>query len=130
MVEKYRDERGRVREHPVGTNAFQLAADEWKRSSRIVLTRYPGYRDEALPLASGPSPTLKVPQLDRIEVQILEEPLPRMLAFQSGELDQIDVPRALHERVFDGTALKAGMRRAASVISVAWNPRCSSSTST
>jgi ABC-type transport system substrate-binding protein len=107
VVEKYRDERGRVREHPVGTNAFQLAADEWKRSSRIVLTRYPGYRDEALPLASGPSPTLKVPQLDRIEVQILEEPLPRMLAFQSGELDQIDVPRALHERVFDGTALKA-----------------------
>ena len=51
-----------MREHPVGTNAFQLAADEWKRSSRIVLTRYPGYRDEALPLASGPSPTLKVPQ--------------------------------------------------------------------
>ncbi|MBL8309017.1 MAG: hypothetical protein JNL19_01205 [Burkholderiales bacterium] len=106
VIERYRDERGRVREHPIGTNAFQLAATEWKRSSRIVLTRYSGYRDEALPLASGLSPTLKVPQLDRIEVQILEESLPRMLAFQSGELDKVDVPRDMHGRLFDGTTLK------------------------
>lgn len=106
VIEKYRDERGRVRERPVGTNAFQLAADEWKRSSRIVLVRYPGYREEAMPLASGPSPALRVPQLDRVEVQILEESLPRMLAFQSGELDKVDVPRDMHGRMFDGITLK------------------------
>jgi oligopeptide transport system substrate-binding protein len=106
VIEKYRDERGRVRERPVGTNAFQLIQSEWKRSSRIVLERFPGYREESLPLAAGPSPTLRVPQLDRIEVQILEEPLPRVLAFQSGELDQVDIPRSLHERVFNGATLK------------------------
>ncbi len=106
VIEKHRDERGRVREHPIGTNAFRLAASEWQRSGRIVLVRNPAYRDEMLPLANGPSPTLKVPQLDRIEVQILEEPLPRMLAFQSGALDQLDIPRSLHERLFDGITLK------------------------
>lgn len=106
VIEKHRDERGRVREHPIGTNAFQLVASEWKRSSRIVLERFPGYRQEAMPLAGGPSPTLRVPQLERIEVQILEEALPRMLAFQSGELDKVDVPRDMHGRMFDGITLK------------------------
>ena len=106
VIEKYRDERGRVREHPVGTNAYQLVASEWKRSSRIVLEKYPGYREEMMPLAGGASPTLRVPQIDRIEVNVLEESLPRVLAFQSGELDKVDVPRDLHERMFNGITLK------------------------
>jgi len=106
VVEKYHDERFRVREHPVGTNAFQLIPSEWKRSSRIVLGKNPGYRVETLPLAGGVASTLRVPQIDRIEVSILEESLPRLLAFQSGELDKVDVPRDLHERMFNGTQLK------------------------
>ena len=106
VIEKYRDERGRVREHPVGTNAYQLIPSEWKRSSRIVLGKNPAYRDETMPLAGGATSALRVPQIDRIEVSILEESLPRILAFQSGELEQVDVPRDLHERMFNGNALK------------------------
>ena len=106
VIEKYRDERGRVREHPVGTNAYQLIQREWKRSSRIVLGKNPTYREETMPLAGGAASTLRVPQIERIEVSILEESLPRLLAFQSGELDQIDVPRDLHERMFNGNQLK------------------------
>ena len=106
VIEKYRDERGRVREHPIGTNAYQLIPSEWKRSSRIVLGKNPAYRDETMPLAGGATSALRVPQIDRIEVSILEESLPRILAFQSGELEQVDVPRDLHERMFNGNALK------------------------
>ena len=106
VIEKYRDERGRVREHPVGTNAYQLVPSEWKRSSRIVLGKNPTYREETMPLAGGAASTLRVPQIDRIEVNIIEESLPRLLAFQSGELDKVDVPRDLHDRMFNGTVLK------------------------
>ena len=106
VIEKYRDERGRVREHPVGTNAYQLIRSEWKRSSRIVLGKNPTYREETLPLPGGAESTLRVPQIDRIDVSILEESLPRVLAFQSGELEQVDVPRDLHERMFNGNTLK------------------------
>ena len=107
VIEKYRDERGRVREHPVGTNAYQLLAPEWKRSSRIVLGKNPTYGEEFMPLAGGTTSTQRVPQIDRIEVNVLEESLPRVLAFQSGELEQVDVPRDLHERMFNGNTLKA-----------------------
>ena len=106
VIEKYRDERGRVREHPIGTNAYQLIQSEWKRSSRIVLGKNPTYREETVPLVGGATSTLRVPQIDRIEVSILEESLPRLLAFQSGELAQVDVPRDLHERMFNGNTLK------------------------
>jgi oligopeptide transport system substrate-binding protein len=106
VIEKYRDERGRVREHPVGTNAYQLVAAEWKRSSKIVLVKNPTYREEFLPLVGGATSTQRVPAVERIELNVLEESLPRLLAFQSGELDKVDVPRELHERMFNGNTLK------------------------
>ena len=41
VVERYGDE---IMAHPVGTGPFRLA--EWRRSSRMVFERNPGYRDE------------------------------------------------------------------------------------
>jgi oligopeptide transport system substrate-binding protein len=107
VVEKYRDERNRVREFPVGTNAYQLAKDEWKRSSRIVLTKNPNYREEFAPLADGTFSKQRTPLAERIEISIIEESLPRVLAFQSGEIDAMAVPLSMHDRMFDGTKLKA-----------------------
>jgi oligopeptide transport system substrate-binding protein len=107
VVEKYRDERNRVRENPVGTNAYQLAKNEWKRSSRIVLVANPNYREEYLPLDNGSVSTQRVPAIPRIEISVIEEALPRVLAFQSGELDVLDVPLDLHDRMFEGVKLKA-----------------------
>ncbi len=98
VVEAYGD---RVGEHPVGTAAFMLKRDEWRRSSRIVLVKNPAYRDEFYKEeAPADRPDLqqlanrlkgrKLPMIDRLEVAIIEEPQPRWLAFMSEEADFIE----------------------------------------
>ena len=98
VVERYGPEIGA---HPVGTGAFRLA--EWKRSSRIVLEKNPNFREEyyeADPPADDPlSQKLyaqmkgkRIPQIDRVEVSIIEESQPRYLAFLNDELDWIGLP--------------------------------------
>jgi len=98
VVERYGDEIGA---HPVGTGPFRLA--EWRRSSRIVLERNPGFREEyyeAEPPADDPiSQQLyaqckgkRLPMVDRVEVSIIEESQPRWLAFLDNELDWINLP--------------------------------------
>ena len=89
-------------EHPIGTNAFKLA--QWKRSSRIVLERNPGYREhvyaEEAPEGDASKQAIaaklkgrRLPMIDRVEVYIIEEQQPRWLAFLNGEHDLItEVP--------------------------------------
>jgi ABC-type transport system substrate-binding protein len=97
VVEFYGD---KIMEHPVGTNAFRLA--EWRRSSRIVLEKNPNFRDvryaetappEADPRVKGEVAALqgrKLPMVDRVEIDIIEEAQPRWLAFLRGEFDVIE----------------------------------------
>jgi len=98
VVEKYGNDIGA---HPVGTGAFRLA--EWKRSSRIVLVKNETFREEyfdAEPPADDPlSQQLhaemkgkRLPQVDRVEISIIEEAQPRWLAFLNKEIDWINVP--------------------------------------
>jgi ABC-type transport system substrate-binding protein len=99
VVEFYGD---RITEHPVGTGPFRLAA--WKRASKIVLERNPGYRevhyDEEAPpgdaMAQAAVAALqgkRLPLVDRVEISIIEETQPRWLAFLNGEHELIeDVP--------------------------------------
>jgi ABC-type transport system substrate-binding protein len=98
VVEKYG---GEIGAHPVGTGAFRLA--EWKRSSRIVLVKNENFREvyfEAEPPANDPlSQQLyaemkgkRIPQLDRVEVSIIEASQPRWLAFLNNETDWVNVP--------------------------------------
>ena len=86
-------------ERPVGTNAFKLA--QWKRSSRIVLERNPGYREDRYAEEAPEGDAVKqaiaaklkgrrLPMIDRVEVYIVEEPQPRWLAFLNAEHDMID----------------------------------------
>ena len=73
----------------MGTGAFRLA--EWRRSSRIVLERNPGYREvfydeeaPADPRSQAIAAQLKgrrMPMLDRVEIAIIEESQPRWLSF-------------------------------------------------
>jgi ABC-type transport system substrate-binding protein len=109
VVEKYGSDIGA---HPVGTGAFRLA--EWKRSSRIVLVKNENFREEyyeAEPPAADPlSQRLyaelkgkRIPQLDRVEIAIIEESQPRWLAFLNNELDWINLPYE-----FINTVLPAG----------------------
>ncbi len=96
VIEHYGD---RAMEHPVGTGPFRLA--EWRRASRIVLEKNPGYREEFYneeapaddPLAQAAAAALKgrkLPMIDRVEIAIIEENQPRWLAFLNGEHDIIE----------------------------------------
>jgi ABC-type transport system substrate-binding protein len=95
-IEGYPD---KTMEHPVGTNAYRLA--EWRRSSRIVLERNPGFREEyykeEAPADDAEAQAFaaklggrRLPMVDRVEVYIIEEAQPRWLAFLNAEHDLID----------------------------------------
>jgi ABC-type transport system substrate-binding protein len=86
-------------EHPVGTGPYRLA--EWRRSSRIVLERNPGFReqyyDATPPAHDARSQAIaarlagkRLPLIDRVEVSIVEESQPRLLGFLNGEHDWIE----------------------------------------
>jgi oligopeptide transport system substrate-binding protein len=112
VVEKYRDERNRIRENPVGTGAFMLG--QWKRSSRIELVRNPTYREDRVPTPvsdedkkiAQTTAGKRVPIVDRIVISVIEESLSRILAFQSGEADRVEVRRDVVERVLTNNVLK------------------------
>ena len=112
VVERYRDASNRVAEHPVGTGPYRLA--EWRRSQRIVLESNPAWRDVRYPAPSAPedAPIAKgltgrrLPLVPRVEIAIIEEPQPRLLAFESGEIDMVDLPGDLAPNVLDGDRLK------------------------
>jgi ABC-type transport system substrate-binding protein len=99
VVEMYGAEIGA---HPVGTGPFRLA--EWKRSSKIVLEKNPNFRETYFDAELPPESDVigrqlyaemkgkRLPQLDRIEVYIIEESQPRWLAFLNNELDWINAP--------------------------------------
>jgi len=85
--------------HPVGTGPFVLGA--WRRASRIVLERNPGYRErtyDAEPNADDAEGQAwlkkfkgrRLPMLDRVEIGIVEQNQPRWLAFLNGEADFIE----------------------------------------
>ena len=117
VVELYGD---RVTEHPVGTGPYRLAS--WRRSSRIVLERNPGFREklhDADPPADDAALTQqaarlrgrRLPLIDRVEVSIIEESQPRWLAFLQGELDCLAVPIDLMDRAAPGGQLAPFLAR-------------------
>jgi ABC-type transport system substrate-binding protein len=89
----------KMMEHPVGTGPFRLAF--WKRSSKMIFERNPGYREEYYDASPAPDDQRgqevlaankgkRMPMVDRVEVYIVEEPQPRWLAFLNGEHDLIE----------------------------------------
>jgi ABC-type transport system substrate-binding protein len=96
VVEFYGD---KIAEHPVGTGPFRLAA--WKRSSRIVLAKNPGYREvlyDEDPPADNPRLVAaaqqfkgkRLPLIDEVHISIIEEAQPRWLSFLNEEQDLMD----------------------------------------
>ncbi|WP_418318091.1 ABC transporter substrate-binding protein [Piscinibacter sakaiensis] len=93
VVEAYGD---RIMEHPVGSGPFRLAS--WRRSSKIVLERNPGFREQlfdAEPAADDDEGRTiaerlrgrRLPMIDRVEIAIIEESQPRWLSFLNEEFD-------------------------------------------
>ncbi len=112
----------RIGEHPVGTGPFRLA--QWRRSSRIVLERNPGYRERLW--ASEPAADdaegqaiaqrlrgRRLPLLDRVEIAIIEEAQPRWLSFLGGEADLMDrVPGEFTDIAMPGGVVAPNLARA------------------
>jgi ABC-type transport system substrate-binding protein len=115
VVDAYKDGSNRVMEHPVGTGPYRLA--QWTRGQKIVLEARPGYRDERYPtppagssaedlaVAKGYAGRL-VPLVGRIEISVLEEAQPRLLSFEQGDLDFLELPASLAGNVLEGPRLK------------------------
>jgi ABC-type transport system substrate-binding protein len=87
---------GQAMEHPVGTGPFRLS--HWRRSSRMVLDRNPAYREhvyDAEPNADDAEGQAllqrfkgrRLPMIDRVEINVIEESQPRWLSFLNAEAD-------------------------------------------
>jgi ABC-type transport system substrate-binding protein len=109
---------GDIRTRAVGTGPFRLR--EWKRGSRIVLDANPAYRPIRFPQSSNPADAALVhsmqgktlPQIKTVEVNIIDEDLPRVLQFEQGGLDYIIVRGEVANRLLaDGTLKPEYARR-------------------
>ena len=84
-----------IKSRPVGTGPYVLK--EWKRASRVVLEANPDYRVVHFPdNANARQRTLvqsmrgkTLPQIGRIEISIIEESQPNLLAFAQANLDYL-----------------------------------------
>ena len=110
VIEKYGDGTGRTMDHPVGTGPYRLK--EWRRGQKVVLEANPDYREEYFPEAPSDADTAtkamaaamkgrRLPQIGTIDVAIIEESNPRLLAFDRGDLDVLDVRYDLALKVAD-----------------------------
>ena len=103
--------------HPVGTGPYRLV--EWKRASRLVLDANPYYRTLAFPSSSDPDQRSLVasmkgkslPQIGRVEVSIIEESQPMILAFEQGSLDYLGLGGDDIRVVFEGDHLKPSLAK-------------------
>jgi len=110
VIEAYGDASGWAMANPVGTGPYRLAS--WRRGAQIVLEANPNYRDETFPESADPADReivasmrgKKLPIIGRIEISITEESNPRLLAFNSGALDYVNVPSDLADHVLDTSA--------------------------
>ena len=107
--------------HPVGTGPFRLA--QWRRASRIVLERNPGYRDvtyDAHPAADDAAGQAllarfkgrRLPMIDRVEIAVIENDQPRWLSFVNGDADFIDrVPESFIDIAMPGGKLARNLQK-------------------
>ncbi|MFO1282744.1 MAG: ABC transporter substrate-binding protein [Burkholderiales bacterium] len=106
-VEAYADASGWVMANPVGTGPYRLK--EWRRGQRIVLEANPSFRDERWPDSADPADRAlvskyrgkRLPLAGRVEISIIEENNPRLLAFEQGEVDYAAAPPDLVWNVLD-----------------------------
>jgi oligopeptide transport system substrate-binding protein len=110
VIEAYGDASGWAQANPVGTGPYTLK--EWRRGQKIVLEANPNYREETFPpppanadavarAAARAMAGKRMPQIGRVEVSIIEESNPALLAFNAGDLDVFNVPRDHALKVID-----------------------------
>jgi oligopeptide transport system substrate-binding protein len=93
VVEAYRDPGGRIMGNPVGVGPYRI--DKWVKGNRITLVANENYRDETFPTEGEAidADTLarnkgkKLPLIGNVDIRVIEEGNPRLLAFKEGSLD-------------------------------------------
>ncbi|MEP7083144.1 MAG: ABC transporter substrate-binding protein, partial [Betaproteobacteria bacterium] len=101
-----------TQDHPVGTGPYYLK--EWRRGSKLILEPNPEFRDVRFPETGEPADAAliqaykgrKLPLVGRVDVAIIEESNPRLLAFKSKEIDYLYIPTDLVNQVIDGGRLR------------------------
>ncbi|MEP7182227.1 MAG: ABC transporter substrate-binding protein [Betaproteobacteria bacterium] len=101
-----------VMSRPVGTGPYRLT--EWRKASKVVLEANPRYRTIRFPDSSDPQHKALVdamrgkalPQIGRIDLSIIEESQPELLAFMQGDLDFMALGGDDSTRVLDNGRLK------------------------
>src|SRR5262249_59758421 len=86
----------------------------WRRGQQIVLEANPNFREMRFPDSAQPGDLAllakmkgkRLPICGRVEINIIEESNPRLLAFEQGALDFIIVPTDLVPKVLNGDNLK------------------------
>lgn len=81
--------------HPVGSGPFKL--QDWQLGQRLTLVRNPDYYQK------------DVPHLDKLVVEVAQEPLTALLRLQNGDLDALGdgIPPAKFNEVMHDPKLKA-----------------------
>lgn len=122
--EKYKDQSNKIQGNPVGTGPYYLK--EWKKSSKMVLEVNPHYRglkfddthaeagDKEL-VAAMKGKTL--PVIGRVEISIIEESNPRILAFKGRNIDMLNVPADLVDNAVPQMKLAPDLKAA----NVSWH---------
>lgn len=92
VIEAYGDD---TNAHPVGSGPYVLK--QYVRSSKIVLEKNPHFREALWSADAGDDPASqkimarmqgkKLPQIDRVEISVMDEAQSRWLAFQRRESD-------------------------------------------
>jgi ABC-type transport system substrate-binding protein len=108
------DAGGDIRARPVGTGPYRLK--EWKRGSRIVLEANPRYREAYFPTSSAPADAdlvrgmkgRRVPMAGTVEVNIIDEDITRLLLFEQGKLDFVQLRGEIATRLLVDGKLKPG----------------------
>ena len=113
VIEGYED----TMAHPVGTGPYVLAV--WQRRAKMILEKNPNYRDVMWDFAAGTDPLdaeivksmkgKKVPQIDRVEISVIEEEQARWLAFKNKELDWVNLPGNFAPTALPGGKLAADL---------------------
>ncbi len=113
VIEKYGESDGRTMSNPVGSGPYKLA--QWVRSSKIVLEANPEFRgftwdftskDPADQKLIAQMKGRKMPQVGRVEINIIEEDQARWLAFQNRELDIMNMEGPLAPQAIQDGRIK------------------------
>ncbi len=107
VIDAYGDTSGFAMANPVGTGPYRLK--QWRRGQQIVLEANPDFR--GIPYVQSADPADKdantrmrgktLPLIGRVEIAIMDEGNPRVLAFEKAEIDYLDLPTDLVPNVME-----------------------------